>query len=670
MKQLSAKKLVILAIPMMLILAALLYAFYEDVRLTYRQSFEQASEHLEKRQMISSMFSVARKRSLLIFSMYHETDPFVLEEMYQEFIELASPFISARERLLAMNLSEKELQVLNSLGPEINSNAQLQREVARLLIEGVRDEQASQKVYQALSSQNRILNQINSVVKHYENKSVANLVDLQTEKEAVDRKFATLTALLLIAGMLFVGLLIYLVAAREKRHLQLQLEEKQKTAEKLTYQASHDSLTGLINRFSLEDRMKQAIHFARRSNAQMAVMMIDMDRFKHINDSLGHQAGDELLKQVASRLRMAVLRETDIVARLGGDEFVVVLTGIERDASVIAGLVARTLVHLLGQPYLINASDVHSSPSIGVSIYPLDGNLTDELIKNADAAMYHVKEKGRNNFHFFTEEMNQQIKERLVLEHEIRIALSEKQFELFYQPQFDESGTRICAAEALIRWNHPEHGYISPDRFIPVAEDSGLIYDIGRWVCDEACRQQVKWSRQGIIDIPVAINLSAHGLRSADLVHEIKMVLDKYGVKRDRLGIEITETAAMDDPENAAQQLQGLSKLGVNIAIDDFGTGYSSLSYLKRLPIDTLKLDRSFVKAIESDQHDAAISSATISVAHNLELRVVAEGVETAGQFAFLSERTCDVYQGYHFCKPLPVHEFEAFIANRNKKSA
>lgn len=431
------------------------------------------------------------------------------------------------------------------------------------------------------------------------------------------------------------------------------ISERKAAEARIDHLAHHDPLTGLYNRYSLEGRLAQSLLEAKRENRQVAIMFIDLDRFKVINDTLGHQIGDCLLVEVARRLT-ACVRESDIVARLGGDEFVIVPTvlGHERDAALIAGKV----IEALAEPHLIDGKTLHATPSVGISVFPENGEDAGTLMKNADTAMYHAKEKGRNNFQFFSPAMTAAATERMELERDLRIALRDGQLELHYQPQIDGFTGRRVGVEALARWRHPQHGLIAPMKFIPVAEETGLIEPLGRWVLDEACRQLAQWRAAGV-DCRMAVNLSAQQLRAPDLVATVRETLHKHGLGHGDLELEITESTAMADPERAIGQLKALRELGVELSIDDFGTGYSSLAYLKLLPIQTLKLDRAFVRDIECDDNDAQISAATIALAHSLGLKVVAEGIETEGQAAFLRRHRCDYLQGFLFGKPVPADQ-------------
>jgi diguanylate cyclase (GGDEF)-like protein/PAS domain S-box-containing protein len=440
------------------------------------------------------------------------------------------------------------------------------------------------------------------------------------------------------------------------------ISERKRAEAQIAQLAYHDTLTGLLNRFSLTSQLEHALAMTHRDQRELAVIFLDLDRFKSINDTKGHAVGDQLLVEVARRLRDA-LRESDIVARLGGDEFVVALTEVE-DAAAVAR-VADKLLHALAQRYLIGEDELHSTASLGVAFYPFDGEDGETLMKNADTAMYHAKSQGRNNVQFFTAEMNQIAVKRLELDHDLRIAVECRQFELHYQPQLDSRDGRIVGVEALVRWNHPREGLVSPAGFISVVEETGLILQLGEWVLNEACCQLRAWRDAGVRELTMAVNLSALQLHSPRLIDQVTHVLEKYGLAGSDLELEITESVAMHDPDASISQLKALRDLGVRLSIDDFGTGYSSLSYLKLLPIHTLKLDRSFVRDIETDSNDVAICTATIALAHSLGLAVIAEGVETEAQRALLASHHCDFMQGYLFSRPLPAEAALAFIQER-----
>ena len=435
-------------------------------------------------------------------------------------------------------------------------------------------------------------------------------------------------------------------------------ERRQHEAE-LEYQASHDSLTGLPNRSLLHDRIEQAITRARRDSKRVAVVFVDLDHFKLINDSLGHHIGDRLLLEVADRL-MTCIRNHDTVARQGGDEFVLVLTE-QHDADETLTIVNR-LLEVISQPWMNDGQEYGLSCSIGISCYPQDGDDPDALLRCADTAMYKAKASGRSTFHVYTPELNQVISERLELENSLRHALERDEFRVYYQPRIEVASSRIIGAEALIRWDCPGKGLIPPDSFISIAEETGLIIPIGQWILQEACRQNSAWQQAGLPPISVSVNLSPIQFRHAGLVQSVAAALQQANLDPACLELELTESFVMHDAERINIAMQSLKALGVDIAVDDFGTGYSSLSYLKRFPVDRLKVDKSFVRDIDSDPDDAAIVRAIITLGHALGLKVVAEGVETRAHLEFLQQHGCDELQGYYFSRPVPAAEMEAML--------
>ncbi|MDA8415063.1 MAG: EAL domain-containing protein [Desulfobacteraceae bacterium] len=451
-------------------------------------------------------------------------------------------------------------------------------------------------------------------------------------------------------------------------HIQRDITERRQSEEKIRSLAFYDTLTGLPNRSFHRELLIRAIAHAKRNSKTMATMFLDLDGFKKINDSLGHDMGDELLRLTAERL-LSCLRGSDgiarvneensansVVSRLGGDEFIILLNEIAHDTD--ASLVARRLLKAFEQPFSLNGNDVHITASIGISLYPADGETSEELLKCADIAMYHTKAHGKNNFHFFSSAMNREAVKRLSLENDLRLALEKGEFLLHYQPKIFATDRRISGMEALIRWQHPRSGMIPPLDFIPIAEETGLIDLIGQWVLREACTQNKKWQDSGIVRIPVAVNLSLHQIKNRNIVNTIKEILEETGLEPGFLELEITESIAMHNPLTTITILKELQDMGVRISIDDFGTGYSSLAYLRQLPLDTLKIDRSFVNAITTKPDDAVIVRTIIAMAHSLNLSVVAEGVETEEQYAFLQSFNCDEIQGYLFSRPVPTADF------------
>lgn len=442
------------------------------------------------------------------------------------------------------------------------------------------------------------------------------------------------------------------------------ITEQKMSQERIYRLAHHDSLTGLINRFSFEERLQQAISTAERERNKLAFLFIDMDRFKLINDTYGHSVGDALLVEVAARL-LSLVRSSDIVARIGGDEFVVVYTNFDDEMVVTSK--AKALIDELARPYRVCGKKLYSTPSVGISIYPEDGESVASLMKNADMAMYHAKSQGRGNFQFFLPSMNVAAAQHVKMESDLRTAIEQRHFELHFQPVISSATGSVVAVEALLRWQHPELGMIPPDVFIPVAEESKLILPLGNWVLEEAFRHQYMWRTQYNMPLKVAINLSSLQLRSTTLVEKVKSLIEKYDIHYGDIELEVTESVAMENAEHAIQRLDEIRKLGLSVAIDDFGTGYSSLAYLKMLPIDTLKLDRTFVHDLELDDNNAKISAATLALAHNLGLKVVAEGVENHLQCDFLVEHGCEFMQGYYFSKALPAKELADFVHSWEK---
>ncbi len=432
----------------------------------------------------------------------------------------------------------------------------------------------------------------------------------------------------------------------------------------LEFQAGHDALTGLANRSLLRDRLDQAIAYASRYHHPVWVVFIDLDRFKFVNDTLGHKAGDLLLKTISERLQ-SVVRATDTVARLGGDEFILLLT--ERADEKLVTVVIQRIMDVVARPLQIDEHEFFLTCSIGIAVYPADGEDPELLIQHADIAMYRAKQSGHSNFQFYTAAMNEGALERLRIEGNLRTALERGEFVLHYQPQVDLSSGRIVGMEALIRWQHPELGLVTPARFIALAEETGLIVPIGAWVLRTACAQNKAWQRAGFNDLRIAVNLSARQFAKQDLVKSIASVLEETGLDPACLEIELTESLVMTDVERAIGILRDLKELGVKLSIDDFGTGYSSLSYLKRFPIDVLKIDQSFVRDMTLDPDDAAIVTLIISLAHSLRLQVIAEGVETEEQLAYLWQHGCDQMQGYCFSRPVPAADFELMLRQGKK---
>jgi diguanylate cyclase (GGDEF)-like protein len=448
-----------------------------------------------------------------------------------------------------------------------------------------------------------------------------------------------------------------LVVSAIEAHKQTEQTETAKI--KLHHLAHHDALTGLPNRTLLQDRLNQAIETARRQGRRFAVLFLDLDRFKHINDSLGHAIGDQLLQSVSQRLRDCI-RHSDTISRHGGDEFVVLLAHITQAED--AALIAQNMLKALTVPHRIDQNEVHVSVSIGISVYPDDGQDAEALLKSADSAMYYAKENGRNNYKFFGQEMNVRAVQRHSLEACLRLGLERQEFLLHYQPRINLQRKQIVGAEALVRWNHPEWGLVPSSQFVPIAEDSGLILQIGRWVLRETCRQARVWQEAGLHPIVVSVNISAIELNASDFLESVRATLEETKLEPKYLEMEFTEQVIIGNADSTDSVLEALAKLGIKLTIDDFGIGYSGLNFLRRSSIHALKIDQSFVKRMVTSPDDAAIVSTVISMGKNLNLRIIAAGVETAEQYASLVAHQCDEGQGYFFGRPMEAEAFAAML--------
>jgi diguanylate cyclase (GGDEF)-like protein len=447
-------------------------------------------------------------------------------------------------------------------------------------------------------------------------------------------------------------------AALESHRMILQLNTARERARHL---ATHDQLTGLANRSLFHDRLVQAVSAARRGRQKLAVLFLDLDGFKSINDTLGHAVGDGLLRGIARRLS-SCLRETDTAARLGGDEFAVLLTNLAGELD--AATVARKLLSSLGEPLQFRQQSTTIRCSIGIATFPRDAQDAEALLKRSDTAMYHAKERGGNRFDFYTEDMNAAIQRRVALEDRLRTALDQNEFLVHYQPQFDLTRGRIIGAEALLRWKHPELGLVSPGQFLPIAEETGLIVPLGDWILRTACEQNARWNREGHRGLRVSVNVSSQQFLEPGLADVVKSALEQSHLAPISLELEITESSLLRDVEVTVNTLRRLKDLGVRLAIDDFGTGYSSLAYLKRLPIDVLKIDQSFIRTLTTDPADATITQTIVQLASGLNLNTIAEGVETLEQLLLLGSYGCSRMQGFLFGKPAPPELFEKWLAN------
>ncbi|HEX7029854.1 MAG TPA: EAL domain-containing protein, partial [Gammaproteobacteria bacterium] len=439
----------------------------------------------------------------------------------------------------------------------------------------------------------------------------------------------------------------------------IDISERIRAQEKLEYMAHHDAVTGLPNRVLLLDRVAQALARAQRDGRAVAVLFIDLDGFKAINDTVGHHFGDRFLGEVAARLQN-IVREEDTVARLGGDEFAIVLEGMNSMTDI--SKVARKLIRDLAAPFLVDGRDMYVTGSIGIARHPTDGTDVQSLLRKADSAMYRAKQVGKNTYRFYSEVEGEEDTARVELEQQLRRAVERREFVVYYQPQVSIDTSEVVGVEALLRWQHPEQGIVEPNRFIPLLEETGLIVDVGDWVLREVCRHAVGWQTLGLPAVRVAVNLSSKQFTKRDLVGEIARILDETGLDPKRINIEITEGTLASKIDSTIKTLDKLNALGITISIDDFGVGYSSLNYLKRFPIHKLKIDQSFVRDVTTDANDAAIASAIIALAHKLNLEVIAEGVETLEQLFFLSRQGCHEVQGHLISPPLSNKDYVRWI--------
>ena len=492
---------------------------------------------------------------------------------------------------------------------------------------------------------------------HYTGMAAANFPDnsiCRAAVEGVGPGWLAIVVAVVTLAVLAIALLTSVLDARLESQTARLVQSLEQANQELSQLALQDSLTKLPNRSLLEDRVDQAIHKANRKNSRFALLFLDLDGFKAVNDSLGHHTGDQLLIEVGQRLRRS-LREQDTVARLGGDEFVVLLDAADPDD---AAPVADKLVRLFDTPFQIDSNTLSLSTSIGVAIYPEDGNTRQDLLRHADAAMYHTKAAGRNGYHFFEAAMDSNAHKQLALIQDLRTALERGEFRLHYQAKFDAKNGHIAGAEALLRWVHPERGMVAPDVFIPVAEKTGMILSIGAWVMDEACRQMRLWHDAGHPDWKIAVNLSAQQFRDERLQELVLSTLQRHHLPAQNLILEVTESTAMHDVTASLHTLHQLAAHGIQISIDDFGTGYSSLLYLKRMPANELKIDRGFINDLEQGSNDVAIVTAIVALGNSLGLRIVAEGVETEKQKDFLVSLGCNDLQGYLLGRPVPPDQF------------
>lgn len=605
--------------------------------------------HMKKLELAQIMQMSAHIRTLLLQRIMLQRDPFARDESRMAFEAYGAAFVQARQALLALSLSPQEQALLDELRTTVRGAYTTHQEIIDLAYADRLDEAGHMLIEQAIPAQNAILSVLSGLDRM--TREAAQQAARQAEREYTQARGWMLG---LSAAALAVGLLVAILVIRR-------ISEAGRIREHL---ATHDLLTGLPNRLLLKDRLDQALAHARRERRKLGVMFIDLDGFKRINDSLGHAAGDALIRAVAGRIR-AGIRAEDTVARVGGDEFVVIGGGAQTVNDLIH--VAENLIATLGRPFELCGRQSYVGCSIGISVYPEDGDTAQTLIEHADVAMYHAKEAGRGCYRLFDPAMNSRVAAQLELETAMRQGLERDEFVLHYQPQIDWPSGVVCGVEALVRWNHPQRGLVSPSEFLPLAEKSDLILQLGRRSLEMACKQAIDWDVQGCDGLKVAVNLSGREFWRGDIVGLVRETLEKTGLPAQRLQIELTEGVLMENVDLAAERVWALKALDVMIAVDDFGTGYSSLSHLKRFPIDVLKIDRYIVKDIEQQATDRAIVRAILALAESLGLEVVAEGVESEAQIALLRKLGCTRFQGYHVSRPLPADQLLSWLRGKGR---
>ena len=593
-------------------------------------------ESMHKLQLSKTMGFIARERTLNLFMLIHTADPFERDTIYMNFAQLANKFVTVRSELLQLPLTGTERKLLEEQRQLSRIAVPYQEEAIALAIAGDMAGASDILINWAIPAQNAVLETLVELDSATYQSTQEAIQDARSAHDTARLRMYALSGVALLIGILVAIVVIRFIgrAGREREHM-----------------ATHDALTGLPNRLLLMGRLEQAIARAQRQKLLVGVMFIDLDRFKLVNDTLGHAVGDELIRQVAERLSH-IVRSDDIVARLGGDEFIVVVSDAEKLSQIIH--VVDKVAENISQPYRIDKREFFTTSSIGISVYPNDGESTDDLLKNADAAMYHAKGLGRNRYQLFDAEMNIKVAQRLELETDMRHGIERGEFHPYYQPQLNLSTHRIQVVEVLMRWHHPTRGILEPSTYLDLLEETGSIVDVGRRLLREACLQCVAWQAAGQTDLAIAVNLSGKEFWQEDLCQTIGAILLETKLPPQSLHLELTESILMLDIGQAVDKIQKLKRIGVRLAVDDFGTGYSSLAHLKHFPVDTLKIDRYFVKDIGHQNIDAAITQAILALSENLGLETVVEGVETTDQLDILHGIGCNIVQGYLLSRPLP----------------
>lgn len=600
--------------------------------------------HMRKQNLTKTMLNVARERTLIMLTLSKVDDPFERDDLLTRFNAKAAEYVVARQTLQDMPLNAREYKLIARQQQLIQVAQPIQTEVIDLINAQLNQEAERVTLTRAIPTQNQVLAVL------FQLDAETQQVALAASRKAYEaQRVARFWMYLLCGAALVVGVIVAAVVLRHTTRISHERE----------HLAIHDALTSLPNRRLLLEHLEQALAHARRHKTMIGILFIDLDNFKRVNDTLGHAVGDQLICRVAQRLRSAV-RSNDLVARLGGDEFVVVMSDVQATSQIFH--VVDKILAVMVAPYQIAERELFNSCSIGISAYPTDGASSSDLLKNADTAMYYAKSSGKNRYHLYDAAMNAMAEERLQLDTDLHHALERNEFSFHYQPQINLNSGRTCTVEALIRWNHPAKGLLSPAAFLDMLEDTGVILPVGRTLLGAACTQGARWHAAGFSDLVIAINVSSKEFWNRDLLLNVQSALAQSGLPPQSLQLELTEGILMGDMDAAAHKILELKALGVSIAIDDFGTGYSSLAHLKRFPLDVLKIDRYFVKDLRHDSVNEALVNSILALCKGLNLDTVAEGVETRSQLDVLHKIGCPVVQGYLISQPVPAESILALL--------
>lgn len=642
----TAWKLVLLAgfVTQLLLIVFVTSIGLQQLGVTTRNLNQVVDVHMLKQNLTRSMVIDARERTMGLLMMAQIEDPFERDELLMQFHKHGGAFAAARQALLALPLSDRERQLVDRQCELTRQAVPVQNQVIDLLSLDRTRHAAELVLHEANPAQSKVLDTLAQLDAETQRAALAASQKAHEDHAAARLLILTLSGAALLVGLLVAAVVFYFAARISREREQL---------------ATHDALTGLPNRMLFKDRLEQSLIRAKRHQTLVGVMFIDLDRFKRVNDTLGHASGDLLICEVARRLRQTV-RSDDIVARLGGDEFVVVINDVVALNPILQ--VVEKMLAVVTEPYKLEGREIFSSCSIGVSVFPSDGTTSSDLLKHADTAMYHAKNNGRNRFQLYNAAMNAMAEERLQIETDLHYAKERGEFIFHYQPQLNLERGRIHAVEALIRWQHPKRGLLAPADFLGMLEETGEIVSVGRLLLLAACQQTARWQAAGFPDLEVAVNLSGKEFRHDTLIDNVRDALERSGLPPHSLQLELTEGIFMDDVDTAVDRIQALKALGISVSVDDFGTGYSSLAHLKRFPLDVLKIDRYFVKDIHHAPANETVVSSILALCKGLNLGTVAEGVENREQLESLRNLGCQIVQGYFISRPVPAEDILALL--------